>query len=631
MTDRPADAGVVHQRFGDYLHLRDEKLNKRALANARHEAQLASERKRRKQVTALICLVMAIVALSTLAGTMYLNERNMKKQEVAQLKLQRQSEIQNEIRAANLLYTKAFDFDHDEQTRIWNNALVQINRAGVLLETTKDKELQSEFMATKNRIEERLANAARTFKEQQSDEKMKLAIRSAIRRAQYPNLKLQFKRDPAVVEYVRGAFQEYGVSVDAEVEATAALIRNSKIMPDLISGLRLWRIYLVGKNKKLHDPDLLNWIDDLIQKVDPDPFRNQIRRIEKSGETQSLVESLSDPRALNSLLSARVMLDCLGSLGLKNEEREFLSRARLVFPEDFEIHWRLATHYRIGPSKDLRSALECFRICLSLQPDNPGVLVDVSGVLTDLKEHQTAMDYAKVMLRRAPEYPEPYVTIAINLALLNRPLEALQYCYKAIDQRPVFPLAQYNRSLIAGMVGRTEEELEAINLAIEGRRSIKHFMHRASVYQRIGRFNEAIESLRPAIEKFPNHARIRFRLGNLHVKIGSPDVALTYYREAAELAPLDHSIQKRFVDCLLDLGRAEEAELMCRLYLKCANSEHIMLPNLMQAMAEQGQIEESLDLLNDVLNDCSVEISERQLNYVFNEFRLSEREQSFHR
>ena len=623
IANRPVDAGVVHQRFGDYLHLRDEKLNNRALANARHEAQLASERKRRKQVTTLTCLILAIFALSTVAGTMYIHERNTKQQQLAQRNLKRKSEIQNEIRSANLLYTKAFDFDHDEQTRTWNNALVQINRAGVLLESTKDRELQVEFVAAKHRIEERLANAARTFQEQQNDEKMKLAIRSAIRRAQYPNLKLQFKRDPAVVDDIRRAFQEYGVSVDSEIEDAAGLIRSSKIMPELISGLRLWRIYLVGRNKKLRDPELLNWIDNLTQKVDPDPFRNQIRQFGKKGESQRLLESLADPRALNCLLSVRVVLDSLDSLGLKNEERDFLSQARLLFPNDFEIHWRLATHYRTGPGKDLRSALECFQICLSLQPDNPSVLIDVCSVLTDLKEHQRAMDYANVMLRRAPEYPEPYVTIAINLALLNRPIEALEYCYKAIEQRPVFPLAQYNRSLIAGMVGRTDEELEAIHLAIEGRRSIKHFKHRASIYQRMGQFNEAIESLHPAMLKFPNHARIRMRLGDLHAKIGNPEVALDYYREAAGLAPLDHEIQTRFVDCLLDLGRAEEAEVMCQVNLICFQSQSDWRPKLMQALGEQGYIEDSLELLHEILNDPSSDVSERQLQYVFERLRLS--------
>ena len=617
---RPQDACSIQERVSSYFLRRDEQLRRIALANARNEARLISERKRRRQVLSLVGVIVSILLVTAAAGFMYLNEKSARKHQLLQQHVRQEARIQSAIRSANQLYAQAFESTQEEQADLWNQALIQINRAGVLVESIRHTEQKQELEETRRRIVNRIALAAKKVEQLRRDDAMSIAINETIRQAQYPNKRLQLHRDPQVVQDLQSSFREFGIAAHSDINQAAELIQSSRIRPSLVHGLRLWRAHISGKNKRLHDPKLAVWINQLTAAIDPDPFREKIRDFESSGDQVSAIDASKDPRALDSLLSVHTMIDCFVRLEQINELREYLEKARTIYPEDFEIHWRLGQIYRKGHHKNLKSALECFRICLSLQPDNPAVLIDVCGVLYDLEEFESAINYAEIMREKAPEYAEPFVTIAICLARMGRVEEGLEYCYRAISLREKFPMAQYNRSLMAELLDRRSEAVESANLAVQGRASVKHFAHRAKLYQKNGQLKAAIESLQPAINLYPCNRKILLKLGELHARSGELETALQYFRTADEWHPFDPVVIGKVAAVLIDQGLSDQAEDFLRFVTEVGGVESSRISEyLIEAIGEQGRRDEALELFDELLGDEPVtDLPTRFGNYFWN-------------
>jgi len=65
------------------------------------------------------------------------------------------------------------------------------------------------------------------------------------------------------------------------------------------------------------------------------------------------------------------------------------------------------------------------------------------------------------------------------------------------------------------------------------------------VYYRLGRYKEALETLLAALREMPDDPVIHEHLGDLHVALGEPDKARSYYRKALDIEPDNVPLQQK--------------------------------------------------------------------------------------
>ena len=117
--------------------------------------------------------------------------------------------------------------------------------------------------------------------------------------------------------------------------------------------------------------------------------------------------------------------------------------------------------------------------------------------------------------------------------------------------------------------GQSAEALRLLaKLCQEARHSADAWFLRGTLLGGLGKFPEAAESLRQAIELQPRHALSRFNLGNVLSGLGRFDEAAEAYARALELDPGKPEIMHALARVEVNRGRPREAIALYRRYLQ---------------------------------------------------------------
>jgi len=147
---------------------------------------------------------------------------------------------------------------------------------------------------------------------------------------------------------------------------------------------------------------------------------------------------------------------------------------------------------------------------------------------------------------------------ALGLANLHsgRLQEALDSFREALRLNPQFPDAYNNLGVALAQSGKPEEALGAFRKAL----SIPSYNSPEIVYQnlgetyyKLGRYNEAEESLKAALRLNANLATTYYTLGLVHEKQSRQLDALRAYREALRLTP-NSEVERKAKDRVGSLG-----------------------------------------------------------------------------
>lgn len=149
---------------------------------------------------------------------------------------------------------------------------------------------------------------------------------------------------------------------------------------------------------------------------------------------------------------------------------------------------------------------------------------------------------------------------------------ALELFQAFLAERPGFADIRHAAGLCLGFLGRTEEALEQLALAIRVNPGyVEAHINSALLLQELGRYDEARAAFDEA-RRYEQQAHGRFpsavtaRLANAHAELGDLyadadafEEAVGQYRFALELRPQFHDIRNKHAAALLELGRLDEA------------------------------------------------------------------------
>jgi tetratricopeptide (TPR) repeat protein len=149
---------------------------------------------------------------------------------------------------------------------------------------------------------------------------------------------------------------------------------------------------------------------------------------------------------------------------------------------------------------------------------------------------------------------------------------ALETLQAVLQEKPGFADVRHLAGLCLGFLGRSEEAVEQIDLALQvNPRYVEAHVSRALLLQDLGRYGDAREAFQSASHferedhgRFPAAVTTRLAnahadLGDLYMAAGTAADAAAQYASALELRPLFHDIRSRYAAALLQLDMPDQA------------------------------------------------------------------------
>ena len=535
-SSRPSNAAIVSARFNEYTEGRDQLLKEVELERASSAARLQVETKRRKQVFRMTVAIAAILAATTIATVLYLNERNKRQ---AILFLAEKTAIKERVAAESRLSsimanarTKlqlASLFDPNKVSA-WQEAKVEIKRGFEIVDSVVNPELLHDIKELDAEIQSGLKLAQQSETQMRFEKQAAETIDEAVKLSTYPNDQLmEGKAKPGVAQTLEKAFTSLGVGYGSDVTEAARKISSSSFKGTLISGLKTWE--LQHRYNQSGELEHIKWFEDLTNEVDPDEFRVRVRKLISQHDVSQVNEIIGDPRALESVANVHAVYNYLRSAGEKKKLLEFLKRACLKFPNDYVINDTLFVLHRqfhpLKPELGLRYAL----VCLALQPDNPRVLLHVSSLYLALHENDSAIEACNRLIELFPKFPQPYVYAGKAFSEKEEFDKAIEFYQKAIEVAPNFDKTYYNFGLLLDKLDQGEQAVEMMQKAIElnSEFSRYHIAH-CNVLLNLDRIDSAEEAVLRGLELQPKDAEgLKLITKILHDR-GAYDEAIEFHK-----------------------------------------------------------------------------------------------------
>jgi tetratricopeptide (TPR) repeat protein len=278
---------------------------------------------------------------------------------------------------------------------------------------------------------------------------------------------------------------------------------------------------------------------------------NQLQRFR--GITE---EEIGDPEAGPDELAAAV-----GELGrnyhayeLAEPAEQCYRIARRLTPEDFRWHYFLG--FLLQTEGRLDEAEGAYLRALEIHRAAPPALLRLAEVYVELNRMEAAASLMREALNLDPSSAVAEASLGELYQRLGRNEEAIELLESALEKVPganrlYYPLALAHRAL-----GKTDEARRL--LALSGRVGVKPFDpmidgladlkagERVHILEghaafRAGRYAEAADAFRRAVEAAPQSTTARVDLGSALGELGEVDAAIAEYEKVLDLAPANET------------------------------------------------------------------------------------------
>ncbi len=218
-----------------------------------------------------------------------------------------------------------------------------------------------------------------------------------------------------------------------------------------------------------------------------------------------------------------------------------------------------------GETGQYHQAADCFKQILTLANlADPAQLISYRYKLGlsqfHLKEYGQAIDCHQKILETHPDYAESHHDLGMIYQRQNKMALAQQHFKRAIELNPDKAMFYCNFAKLTAAQSDIDATLfnyrKAIELApqmLEAYRGLAEFCHRHKDH------GKAIETLLPALEKYPDNIDITFDIGIYYENWGRPDEALPYYEKVLELDPDNQEAQASVAAVRILEGRYDDA------------------------------------------------------------------------
>lgn len=292
--------------------------------------------------------------------------------------------------------------------------------------------------------------------------------------------------------------------------------------------------------------------------------------------------------------------------GIESPAEACYANASRLAPRDFRWPYLLADlHAKAGR---LEPSRESFERALSIRPDYVAGLVRLGNVYVELNRP----DDAETILTSALRIDSSSVaaTAALGRVALSRKryAEAIALLEKALAAVPDanrlhYPLGLAYRGLgdldrarehmgRAGVVGIRQEDALIDALPVLTRGETVHVLRGRTAY-RAGRFGEAAEEFRKAVEANPKSSGARVNLGSALVRLRDTDGATAQFREALKLSPDDATVHFNLGSLLAHRGQFQEGSEHLRQSIRLNPGDGEAHVELADSLRGQGLIEDA--------------------------------------
>ena len=182
------------------------------------------------------------------------------------------------------------------------------------------------------------------------------------------------------------------------------------------------------------------------------------------------------------------------------------------------------------------------RRAIALNPQEKGAHFNLGKALYEQARYEEALEAARVAVDQRPDFALAHVALGVVCAALSRFEETETHLRRAIALDPEKGRdACLNLGDVLYNQGRYEEALDVTRIAIEQAPDLfeAHF-NLGAILEELGRYEEAIDALEQAAALAPTSSQaagLYFRMGQTAQDNGQPEVATQYYMRAFEIDP----------------------------------------------------------------------------------------------
>ncbi len=608
-AERPRDAGAVAAAVAAYQAGVQERLRQAEMERAQAEIKAAEERKRRRLTLALAASLLLLVVGASVAGLGY---QRVQADRAAEKARQEEKEASQRAREVELALQEATTLEKQTLTASadlheWEvnlkAALSALRRADNWLDpdgAPVDADLREQVLQVKDRLEA----AERDRRLAATSDAVQLAENKLDADERRP------KRAEALAT-LRKALTDYGLAPRGVTPERAAghIARRPRVVQGYVVAVLDDCLRLSpGQERKERE-----WLRDVLARLDPDPWRGQVRAALARQDQVALAKLARDgavdkqpPSFLARVAKALLKLSGAGNVSL-------LRRAQQRHPEDFLLNLSLAlalyesvpegtysrkatpeellrldeagrvctvaaalrpsssvVYFNLGKvlfaKRDLDGALAAYRKCNDLSPDS-AAYNNLGNVLSDKGDLDGALAAYRRAIELDPKDAAAHGCLGLALIKTKDTEGAIAAFGRAIEADPKFALARDGLSLALqrkgvalSATGDDEGAIAACRKAIElDPRNAGAHIARGAVLFKKGDLASALVAYRRAVELNPQDATAHASYGNALKRTGDLDGAIAELRRAIELDPKDADTHGMLGYALSDKGNWEGA------------------------------------------------------------------------
>ena len=413
-NDRPADALEVSKTFAQYVEGRQQQFENARLEKARTAERLIAQQKRNRQLIWTSAIVVTMLLASAVAGYMYLAEKNTRianqanvERESLERKVRNENQIRNSLVEARRYQVQAQVNLPHKQSAQCTLALKEIEKATPFATGLINRELRTEFLQLESVVRSESAAAIRRQNQYEREVECRQELFELAEQSYFPSdLRLCDWID--LTQKFAESFKRIGIEPGLISRESVSRIANSELKTELLHGLMMWSrelqmqgIHSAEDNdyqKQIHTTRL--WLPELIEQIDPDPLRMQVRQLKLQTQGDLIVDLAAQDESVSSLLTIHTFAIALDAAQVAPEDRVgYFLRAHQRFPKDFFANWYLPS---LG--SDVPSQKEFAMACYSIRPRNPAVLLSLGEAFMAENQPHRAIEALEELVRVAPRY-----------------------------------------------------------------------------------------------------------------------------------------------------------------------------------------------------------------------------------
>ncbi len=326
----------------------------------------------------------------------------------------------------------------------------------------------------------------------------------------------------------------------------------------------------------------------ILQAVDPDPFRNEVRLAVAVLDTARLPALAERAEARVQPPRFAILLGELPELSFRIRQ-DILLDTHFHQPSDLPLLMALGRLYPIETKVGAPNRVGWYRAALAVRPDHTAAWNGLGIALRDIGEPLTAAEAFRQAIHFDPTSMPARNNLGTVLADLGKVDDAIAVFREVARLDPNDLTTWFNLGTAYLKKGDKPAAVDAFQeaLRIDPTDSKTHF-NLGFTLDELEDIERAIESYRAAISFDPNYAAARFNLAILLAGRKDYPAAIAEYRETIRLLPMDARAHYNLGNALFLSGDGEGAIVEYRNTIACEPTHADAFCNLGVALEKQG-------------------------------------------